>query len=377
MKPKVSIVGCGDYERAKVEAAVRKSVDLVGGIESFVQKGQSVLIKPNLLSASEPEKNITTHPEVVRALALLVGEVGGKPVIGDSPGGLFTQAALRRVYKKTGLTAVAEETGAELNFDVGVSIKPNPDGKLLKAVDVCDFVSKADVVITAPKFKTHTFMQFTGATKILFGAVPGLTKAGYHAKLKDPQRFAQMLIDALRLVNPRLSVMDAVVGMEGEGPAAGDARKIGAILAGSDSVALDVVSLAIAGMPAESVPPLKAAIERGLTSGRVEDVEVLGDGLEGFIQDGFKRPSTAVSRTLFLMGLLRPVLTNQLTSYPVATDECVRCGVCARHCPVEAITMADKAVMDYGKCIRCYCCHELCPHHAIILNKPILRKLLK
>ncbi|MGB9629910.1 MAG: DUF362 domain-containing protein, partial [Thermodesulfobacteriota bacterium] len=110
MRPSVSIVKCEDYEEEKVSQSLRHSIDLLGGIHRFVQKGDHVLLKPNLLYGKPPEKAVTTHPLIVKGMIQIVREAGGIPLLGDSPsiGGLF------RTAEKAGIKAVAEEMGCPL-----------------------------------------------------------------------------------------------------------------------------------------------------------------------------------------------------------------------------------------------------------------------
>jgi uncharacterized protein (DUF362 family) len=86
-----------------VEPGIRELLAPFGGMGNFVEKGDRVLLKVNLLSAREPEKAVTTHPEVGRAVARAVKEAGGRPYIGDWPGGRFFGGALRKAYESTGL----------------------------------------------------------------------------------------------------------------------------------------------------------------------------------------------------------------------------------------------------------------------------------
>lgn len=378
MAARVSLVGCSDYSKEKIYAAVKKSVDLLGGIKKYVTEGDRVLLKVNLLSAAEPSRHVTTHPSVVEAVVKLVQSAGGCTVIGDSPSGVFTKGSLKKIYLKTGMQEVADESGAELNYDVGHKIKSNPKGRLLKAIEVSDYIGNADKIISLPKLKTHTFMQYTGAVKNMFGAIPGVTKVAYHGKMKTPREFAGMLVDLIQVTKPDLVVMDGIVGMEGNGPNAGDLRELGVLLAGDDSFALDTVALGVVGWDPMYVPYLKAAADQGVFSGKMEDIRVLGDSVEDHKVDDFKKPTTYKS-SIFMSVLWKvtPYLTNYMIAYPKAKSNCVRCGVCAGNCPVKAIEIRDKAVMDYSKCIRCYCCHETCPHDAIELRKPVLARLIR
>ncbi|MDI7275193.1 MAG: DUF362 domain-containing protein [Anaerolineae bacterium] len=413
-KPIVSIVRCPDYDAARVEQALRRALDLLGGLGQFVRPGQRVLLKPNLLRASPPEAAATTHPAVVRAAVRLVQEAGATPVIGDSPGGGLTPALLRRVYRKTGMIQVAEETGAELCYDISAVQVPNPNGALLKLIDLMAAVAQADAVINLSKLKTHNLTRLTGAVKNLFGVVPGVLKAAYHARLPKARDFSAGLVDIMLCVSPVLSIMDAIVAMDGNGPSGGDPFAGGVLLASADAIAEDVVAMSLVGWEPRTSPPLQVAAERGLTSARLEDIQLCGDPLESVLFRGF-RPGTATQvdpgllpRRLrrYLMPLLAVRSTNgvsttsaevppeaydvgtlpgptrawalrQMLVMPRAGSGCTGCGHCARHCPVQAITIVDgRARMDPDRCIRCYCCHELCPELAVELRRPWLGRLL-
>jgi uncharacterized protein (DUF362 family)/Pyruvate/2-oxoacid:ferredoxin oxidoreductase delta subunit len=374
---RVSVTQCGSYQPELVDAAVRKAVDQLGGMDKFVSPGQRVLLKVNLLSSSPPEKAIVTHPSVVAAVAKLVSAAGGQPIIGDSPGGAFTKARLEQIYRKAGLYEVAEETGAVLNFDVGFKHVSNPRGHLMKQLDVISVLDDVDVVIGLPKLKTHSLLTFTGATKILFGVIPGRIKLGYHGKLVSKTHFAEMLLDIIEYVKPALMVMDAIVGMEGNGPAAGDPREIGLVLAGADCVAMDVVAASVVGIDPLSIPTIRAAAHRGDQHVRLRDIEVVGAFVEQVKVQGFKLAPKGfdVER---LPGFLRNVLVNQLVLNPVPSPQrCRGCGVCVGNCPTDAIKIDNRlAKIEREKCIRCYCCHELCPETAIDLKQQGLARWL-
>jgi uncharacterized protein (DUF362 family) len=201
MDRRVTLVGCRSYDPHVVELAVRRSLDLLGGMASFVQPGQRVLVKPNLLRPSPPEHAVITHPNVVRAVILLAQEAGGRVIVADSPAvPLRSHWAWRAAYERAGFAAVAAETGAELNTQIVPCQRANPDGRLVKILDLSTFLTEAQVVINVPKLKTHGLMRYTGAVKNLFGVVPGLTKAGYHAKLQTADHFADMLLDLASFV---------------------------------------------------------------------------------------------------------------------------------------------------------------------------------
>jgi uncharacterized protein (DUF362 family)/Pyruvate/2-oxoacid:ferredoxin oxidoreductase delta subunit len=406
----VALARCEDYDLARVEAALRRSIDLLGGIGAFVKPGQTVLLKANLLRATAPEKAASTHPAVVAAMAKLVIEAGARAIIADSPGGPYAVAMLRVVYRKTGMTWAAEVSGATLNENVEAVQVAHPQGHLLHRLDIIKVAAEADVIINLAKLKTHNLTTLTLAVKNLFGLVPGVIKVSYHAKLQDPRLFCQGLLDIATYAKPALNIVDAVVAMEGNGPSGGEPRQIGALVVSADFLATDVVCAALVSYDPLIVTTTRLAVERGLTTGRVEDVPLLGDALESLRVQGFRSgTATVVDPGLMpkkLLGLIRlpaaPAsaeddtpggvaqprrslfgrlasgwVWKQIIVTPQAGSKCIACGICVRSCPVGAITLVNKrAYMDANKCIRCYCCHELCPEEAITLERPWLGRLL-
>lgn len=194
---RVYIARCPDYEPRNVEAALQASLQALLGGQPLLRPGQRVILKANLLQAQPPEKAITTHPTLVAAVAKWVRNAGAIPIIADSPGGLFNTRVLRQVYDATGMTAAAAESGAILNYDVGTRRVSCPAGRATKTLDALRAVVEADAIISLPKLKTHGLVQFTGATKNLFGTVPGIIKTTYHARFPMADSFSAMLIDIL------------------------------------------------------------------------------------------------------------------------------------------------------------------------------------
>ena len=378
MDPCVALIRCPDYDPAAVEAAVRRAVDLLGGMGGFVRPGQRVLVKPNLLMPTDPDRAIVTHPAVVRAVVLLVQEAGGQVLIADNPGVSTIHYAWQRAYERTGLAAVAAETGARLNTEIVAMQRPYPDGHLIKVVDTSSFVTDADVVISLPKLKTHDLMRYTGAVKNLFGTIPGLIKPAYHVKLQTTDQFAGMLLDLAGFVHPALTVMDAVVGMDGDGPSAGRPFPIGAVLAGADPTAVDVAAVALVGHDPLAMPTIAQAVRRGWTTGRVADLDIVGDDLAALQVSGFQIPPGGQGNTLPRMpGFLHGWAARRMVARPVVSERCIGCGVCIANCPAQTIAKADdRARIDSAGCIYCYCCHELCPEQAIDLRRPLMSRVL-
>jgi len=386
---KVAIVKCENYKEDIVERAINKSIDLLGGISSFINKKDKVLIKPNLLRASTPESLIITHPILIKSASKLVTDLGAEVTIGDSPGGTFTKNSLSKVYKISGLTYVSNETGAKLNWDIKYSTIANPEGEIVKSFEIIDVASKVDKIISISKLKTHGFTYITGAVKNLFGLIPGLKKIGFHTRFQNVDHFSQMLLDLYILTRPVLNIMDAVIAMEGSGPSAGSAKKIGLILASDDAVCLDLVVTYIIGVNPIKVPTLKAAIDRNMISGRINDIQIFGEDIDSVRVLDFIPPTTERKDFWFYPLVIRKWAIRSLNLFPyINRSVCTGCKVCIKNCPVNAIKLISinkmsidkdvkkKANIDLKKCIRCYCCHELCPEKAVGLKKPFLLKMI-
>jgi uncharacterized protein (DUF362 family)/ferredoxin len=373
----VSVVRCDDYDREKIYATVKHAIDLVGGMGTFVSPGQKVFVKFNLLLGSAPEKCVTTHPEVVYAVAKLLKEHGCDVLLGDSPGSglLYNAATLRKAYAASGYDVVAEELGIPLNYDVGYKDVPAPGSRTIKRFPIINPILDCDAVVVVSKAKTHALTYFSGAAKNMFGAIPGLDKPTYHARLPDPMAFGRMIIDLNDVVTPRLQIMDAVMGMEGDGPHTGTPRKIGAILASGDCNAIDVATCRLMSIDPLRVSTIIAAIERGYLREDLGDVSLVGDNYDALIVEDFKPPSTYLGqpRTRTRSGEFSKIimLANEYTLRPVIhEDKCTGCMKCVRSCPMKTISIVDeKPRIDYAKCIKCYCCHEMCDSSAISLER--------
>lgn len=378
----VSIVKCDNYDPQQVYESVSKSIELLGGIGSFIKPGMRVLLKCNLLMRKKPEEAATTHPEVAAAVARLVKEAGGIPVIGDSPGGLFTERALKGVYRACGIEAVAERDNIELNYNVEEKTVSHPEGKIIKSLTIMKALGDFDAVINIAKLKTHGMTLYTGAVKNLFGVIPGTSKAEYHLRMKKLDDFADMLLDICNYIKPVLSIMDAVVGMEGQGPSAGNPRKIGTVLASSSPYALDTACVYLVGIDPGSVCTIKRAGERGLCS-KINDISLIGDPIEELRVNDFKIPSHKhvgfIEQFFSEDSFIASFINNYFGPRPVFDYEvCIGCRDCEKNCPPKAIIMkGKKPVVNLKECIRCYCCQELCPQKAVRIKRSWLFRLFR
>jgi uncharacterized protein (DUF362 family) len=224
---KVHITECPDYEYEKVEQAVTACFEAMPEMKEKLFKGARVLVKTNLVMRKSPEEAVTTHPIVIEAIVRYLQCLGCIPIIGDSPGGPFNEWNLKGVYKAAGMIAVAEKTACEINYDTSVIEVQNERAKLLKSMQIIKIAHDVDFVISAAKLKTHGMMTYTGAVKNLFGVIPGILKADYHLKMNNTANFAEHLVDICEYINPVFSIIDAIEGMEGDGPTAGVKKHVG------------------------------------------------------------------------------------------------------------------------------------------------------
>lgn len=372
MKPRVSLRATASYNRSVIEAALVDLLVPLGGMAAFVQPGQKVLLKPNLLSAKTPDKAVTTHPEVVRAVIRLAQQAGGIVTVGDSPG----VGAPRQVAARCGILTVVEETGASF-APFSESVRIHPEGATFHELEIARDILDADVIINLPKLKTHQMMGFTCAVKNLFGAVVGMRKPRLHLQAgTDKAFFALMLLELAEHIRPALSIVDAIVGMEGDGPGSGDPVHIGVLLAGADPLAVDTVAADLVGISPEQNWPQKIAQQTGRYGSRILEVEMVGDDLDALRPQSF-RPSKVADVNFGLPPFLKNRLRRSLTALPVVSrDRCEACGLCVKHCPPKAMRLTDDQLhIDYKRCIGCFCCQELCPHAALQTRQGLLLKL--
>lgn len=378
MPATVAIVRCPDYDRARLREAVRQALHLLPAAPSLVRPGLKVLLKPNLISSSDPpERAVNTHPEFIRAVAELFIEAGCSVFIGDSCGSL-SSGSTGRAIQVTGLPEVARETGAQiLDFD-RLPSRPVavPNARVLHSIQVPVILSDMDLIVTLPKFKTHGLTLMTGAVKNQLGVIPGKGKKDAHVAAPKPDMMAEALVDVHSVVRPRLAIMDAVLGMEGNGPTAGDPRNVGLILASADCVALDAVAADIMGYAPGDIDTTTAAAARGLGVASLKEIPVVGCALAQVRIKDFAKPPRNVRNALHCLipGFVLAWMFNQAGSAhaDVLDDRCIHCGECIANCPVAALREEGGRIRaDAARCISCYCCAEVCRQRAIRLRRPL------
>lgn len=259
MPATVSFVRATSYESKQLEAALREALAPLGGITAFVKPGNRVLLKPNLLTGARPGKECTTRPELVYWVARLVQEAGGKPFLGDSPA--FGSA--RGVAIANGYQPMLEELALPIvNFR---GSRYQAVGDTFNHLLLSKEAMEADVIINLPKVKSHVQLTLTLGVKNLFGCVPGKMKAWWHMEAgKDSARFGNMLVETARTINPNLTILDGIIGHEGNGPSGGEPRLLGILGASADVFALDRAMVEILNADPASVPTVAASQRLGI-----------------------------------------------------------------------------------------------------------------
>ena len=350
---KVAIVACKTYKQKEIDNAVEKALSL---IDFKLKKNMKVLIKPNVVG-NFPKKQIacTTNPALIEAICKILKKSKCRIFIGDSP---FTNA--EQSFKASGIDKVAKKYGKLIIFEQNKLIKiKDKKAKILKEFEIAKIIKEADLVIDMPKLKTHVLTKYTGAIKNLYGCIPGGLKQKIHLQGKGDENFSKILMDIYQNIKPQLTIMDAVIGMDGEGPTSGNPKKVGLILASKNGIALDIAAAKMIGLPPHEVNAIKESIKRKLYPNY--DFQLVG--LNQLPKLKFEIPHQAKKTQKML---------NKLGEYkPIVVDEkrCIKCRTCEKHCPTKSITLSPYPIINKKTCIRCFCCIEICPQDALGLKK--------
>ncbi len=350
---KVAIERCDTYD---VELLKILLDSLFQKISFLPISHAKVLIKPNLLISKTPEKAVTTHPAIIRAIAELLKDHSCAISVGDSPGFGSTD----KVLNISGIMDVIEQLGLTIStFDNNIIKKTNgisPYREFLFGDDP----EKYDIVINVPKLKTHGMMGMTLGVKNTFGFIHAFEKAKWHFRAgQDRSLFASILIDIHHIVKPSVTVLDGIIGMDGDGPSSGRPRNLDILGVSKNAFILDDCIEKIVHLPYPTPITHLAGLH-----GLLPDYEITCSNLPEI--DDFLLPKT-MDTDWNIPHFAKRLLKNVFINKPkIQKKMCKVCGVCIKVCPANALSMQEKGpLFDYTRCIRCYCCQEMCPEGAI------------
>lgn len=373
--PVVVFEKCDEYRYENVFAAVRHVCDRLRMRESLKADAR-VFVKVNNLMNLDPVRAVTTHPLVLKAVLANVLSITKHIVVGDD----VNDAVIPdKPFVKSGIKAVCDEMGVtlvNLRDDEHVQVTV-AEGKRLSAIITTKCVVAADYFINIPKLKSHQLTLFTGAIKNMYGIMPFGQKVTIHKSNPKPEDFREAVVDIYSARVPDLTIMDAIVGMDGEGPSGGTPKGIGYIIAGYDGVAIDRVCEYMIGLESKDGLVSESACARGMGEAHLEKIDILPLTLEEIRISDFVLPRSARVRRSAPPFLL-DIIFNLIVPRPVIKHvSCKRCRACIQHCPQQIMELkGGKVHINYKKCIRCFCCQELCRFDAIKAEQHLIGKII-
>ena len=359
----VRIVRCPDYADSLAPAFDRLAGES-GLLDPEKVAGRRVLVKPNLLTDRTPEQAVTTHPALLRLVIRRLKSAGAAVAVGDSPASAVN---IRAVLERTGVGAVCEEEDVPF-------VSFEQEGARVCTAGGFEFaiarpVAEADLIVNLPKVKSHSLTKLTAAAKNLYGAVPGYGKATLHRLHPKPDDFGRLIQAIWSVLPPSANIADAVVGMEGQGPANGRPVRLGFLAASENPFALDIAICSILHIRAGTVPYLKGLVKTHAPEPEGDEASVasfdvpVGAHLLGIVPSAVMRMA---ARVLWV----RPHFD---------AGKCVNCGRCIKACPVCALGVSAGGrcpVLDKHACIGCACCHEVCPKGAVRMTQSTALRLV-
>ncbi len=362
MKTRIYLERIKTYKEDEIENFLRFVIE---NEALNLKNGEKVLIKPNLLAPKSPESAIITHPIICEALIKILKDYNLNIYIGDNTP-IFSD---KITAKKTGYSRLIKKYGIKWYFFKNFK-EFYRDREQKYSLEFPEDFFEFKHIFNVAKMKTHTMMLTTLCVKNLFGCLPTNLRFKLHFRADmDKFFFAEILLKIYEILKPTLNILDGIVIMEGEGPSSGKPKEYGLIGASKDAITFDYIINSLFAFKYEN-PQDKVAVKKGLVNKNIEyPLKDPSDFPQGNIKppEGFEKNSLAFDRHSFFRYIYKVLFLNRPT---INKNNCKKCGICVKSCPVNAITKNLK--FNYFKCIRCYCCQELCPHKAIYIRKPFI-----
>jgi uncharacterized protein (DUF362 family) len=308
-KPVVSIV---KIKNDKIDYAVEKAIDLLGGINTVTHGKNSIMLKPNLVAESP---TYTTKPAVIQALARLMKNAGKDVLIGEgsaAAGGFnFKDNEQYRTRKQDILDPmqkfIFDQLGyTELSHSMGIPLVNLHSGDLVDVtvphalafdkITLHKSLQDIDMLCSVPIMKTHVLATVTLGMKNLIGLYPGTVYYSVRSWLHDRAHekkspgVAFEIVDMVLANKLGLVVIDASMAMEGNGPTGGSLVKMDLIMAGTNPLATDMVAASIMGFEPTEIPTFTWAIKSGMRPSDINEIEIRGETIKS-VRRKFVKPN--------------------------------------------------------------------------------------
>jgi len=382
---KVSLLKCDEYNDQKIKDTIIKSLENIDFDISSVNN-KRIALKPNLLMPGKIEKAIITNPVFFKAVAEIVKDYNGKMVLIESP----AIHSLHNTMKKVGYQEIIEKMDIEVADISKTKTIHNKEALQYKSIEIIEEFFNTDIIISMPKYKTHGLTYVTGAVKNMFGSISGMSKSQMHMKMPSNELFSNFLLDLYGAFQygfdeqkPFVNIMDAIIGMEGDGPGySGTPKFMGAVIAGQDAISVDYVATKAAGLDINKVYTIIYGFSRSFGASSEQDIQVIGNSIDDFSGIIFSPTENSILSHAVRWPFTSVTIKNLFTEKPVPDEtKCTCCYQCQKICPAKAISKAKsgKKIPDYNydKCIRCFCCMEICPEAAISVKKGLLQWIFR
>ncbi len=366
-----------------IETAAHRVIEQVGGMQSVLGSAKVAILKPNFVAGRNAETGSTTSFALIKAVAEEVRSCGAEPVLCESPGTEFDREA---TYTILGVEQFCTENNIRIlriDPEGGTEdwVEQRPAGaKKLRRFSIPRILFAGEgsklneaCLINLPVLKSHVVSMMTLGMKNPMGLLPRPDRRAMHTFGID-----QSIVDMNLAIQPALTIIDGSVGQDGEGPLYGDKADLQVLVAGRDSLAVDLVACQLVGVKPRAIPHLKLALEqRGKPSWTIagEEISVIKKfrlprrkPLYKFIfwlMYPLDYPYTWVAErgkhlctTLYSTGLVG-------TRPHIKEENCTRCGVCVEACPLPNVIDLKTLKVNPATCQRCLLCYEACPEQAI------------
>ena len=279
------------------EGPYHNTLKALSSISLQAVRGKRVLLKPNAGRMARSGEGITTHAEVVAAAIDAFQQAGAEVAVGDSP---ITGVKALEALEITGISAVARKRNCHvLDMDKRRFVEMDiPDSRALHKLKLCPEVLEFDVIVSIPVMKMHMHTDVTLSVKNMKGCLWRRSKVQLHMlppiEGSDEKPINVAIADMASVLRPHLAIIDGTVGMEGLGPAAGEAKELDCVVVSADGFAADAVACRLMGTRAEDVPHLNIGAQRGYGLIDIEQMEIMPGHWQDWISP-FARPPQNLS----------------------------------------------------------------------------------